>query len=105
MLGGLIALFCLLVGWDAIKTNKIPELVSPTFSFWSVLSICLLGYVFVSGRFFPACAFDTKVRARLDEHKTWARRALWTLIYVDRVVLVLGGLLLEQAKPFWFAFW
>lgn len=105
LFGALIAIFCLLVVWDAVKTGAIPALPSRSFLFWSVLAVCLLGYVFVSGRFFPACAFDTKTRARLDEQKTWAKRALWSLIYVDLLVLLLGGLLLEQGRLLWSALW
>lgn len=71
---------------------------------WYVIATATLftlwAYLYVCSEYFPACAFDTKRRAELDERKAWAKKAIWSLFGVNLLVLTVGGFLLQKVRSY-----
>jgi hypothetical protein len=89
--------FWALVATDMIVDRSFAE-VTNTFLFWTIVLTLLGSYVLVCRRYFPPTTFDTRERSLLDEQKSWAKKAIWSLLGVNFVALTLGGMIVERIR-------
>lgn len=89
-------LFWTLFLWEAVSERKYDQLQTDTFLFWSILIAFFWIYPIVCERYFPYCAFATKRRVELDEQRSWAKKAVWTLIVSNLVVGTVGAALAQK---------
>lgn len=94
------SIFWLLFVGGSLFERKYSDLVSNTFFFWSLLFAVLWAYLIVCIRYFPQCSFDTKRRTALDSQKDWAKRAVWTLIFVNVLLVAVGQMLVARVRSF-----
>jgi hypothetical protein len=82
-----------LIGNDVSESSK----VNPTMYFaFTVVLITVSVYRIVCSRYYPEVVFDTKHRAELDDQKSWAKKAVWSLIGVN----ILAAALLERLREY-----
>ncbi len=89
-IAGLGTLIWALVVWDIFQKQEFDSLYTNSFWFWSTLLAVLWAYPLISTRYFPNCIFESKRRLELDEQRSWAKKAVWSLIASNLVVGVLG---------------
>lgn len=94
------SIFWLLFAGGSLFERKYSDLTTSTFFFWSLLFAVMWAYLIVCIRYFPQCSFDTKRRAALDGQKDWAKRAVWTLIFVNFLLVAVGQMVVARARSF-----
>lgn len=100
---GLLAIWCFgVVFWALVASDMVVDRsyaeVTNTFLFWTIVLTFLGSYSLVCRRYFPPTTFDTRQRLLLDEQKSWAKKAIWSLIGVNFVALTLGGMIVERIR-------
>jgi hypothetical protein len=88
------------VTWDAVSNGKYVQLATDSFFFWLLLVALAVAYLVVSIRYFPQCAFDSKRRTYLDDQKSWAKKAIWSLIAINLIGSTVGGALVQRITAF-----
>lgn len=94
------SIFWLLFTGGSLFERKYGDLTTDVFFFWTLLFAVMWSYLIVCIRYFPQCSFDTKRRAALDSQKDWAKRTVWTLIFVNVLLITAGQMVIGRVRSF-----